>query len=664
MKNAFENNQKTIEDKNIEESKKYFEKYMANTYLKEFEMEIEKKFEFKISLISNIKNFAEEFMNLCTKFINTFKSDTYKIIIEFDIKENNQIEHINFIVIGKTGVGKSTFINEALLLDENKRAKVGKGEPVTHESVLYSSDKLKMIRMWDTQGLDYNNTLESILNEITRLVKDGIDKGPDNYINIILYCTQGERFENGDGQLIDRITKLYPFDNLPVIITQLQSYFENRAIEMEGIIKKILNKYLQPQKADKIEIKSILSQDYKEKNITIKSYGIPELLRLSFDIMGRSICSATCRKISDDIKKLCTDSMDKKILYVENLFKYEMEMLEVAKNLIENNPEEEDDDNLDDEEKKKLSENNIYRNVENPNYFFDNFIKIISDKFITIFNNLENENIPLGGGENDNENIPQENDIEEHKEPENNNIEQNNINENINQDNNQNENENNLQDMQVEQNEEEEREKDEEENNHENVIQNENVENEIQNENAENEIQNENAENEIQNENAENENQNENAENEIKDKPEIVSLITKNLKKLRKILDKESNKIFEKIFNERFDIYHKELLDEQTEKNREYRDNTQLINKHEVEKNFQEKLFPLFKNEFFKISLCIILKLFMNNLKEILDMIVQKELKENENIINNRAENSLKNITEILKKKLIAELDNLMKEQK
>ena len=95
--------------------------------------------------------------------------------------------------------------------------------------------------------------------------------------------------------------------------------------------------------------------------------------------MGRSISSATCKKISDDIIKLCKDDMGKKILFVQNLFKYEMEILEVAKNLIENNLEEEYDNNLDDEEKKELSENNIYRNIENPNYFFENFFKIIND---------------------------------------------------------------------------------------------------------------------------------------------------------------------------------------------------------------------------------------------------------------------------------------------
>ena len=147
MKNAFEKSQQIIEKKNIEESKKYFEKYISNKFLKEFEIKKEKKFEFKTSLISRMEKFTQEYINFCHKFINIFKSNIDKVIKEFDIKENNLIKHINFIVIGKAGVGKSTFINESLLLSEMQRAKEGIGLSVTRESNLYTSDKLKMIRM-------------------------------------------------------------------------------------------------------------------------------------------------------------------------------------------------------------------------------------------------------------------------------------------------------------------------------------------------------------------------------------------------------------------------------------------------------------------------------------------------------------------------------------
>ena len=121
MKVAFQQSKEIIEKNNLEKSKEFFEKYISNQFLKEFEVEKDKKVEFKLSLISRIQTFVQEFMNLCQKFINSFESDINKRITEFDIKEIEPIEHINFIVIGKAGVGKSSFINETLLLPKDKK---------------------------------------------------------------------------------------------------------------------------------------------------------------------------------------------------------------------------------------------------------------------------------------------------------------------------------------------------------------------------------------------------------------------------------------------------------------------------------------------------------------------------------------------------------------
>ena len=652
MKNAFERRKQIIENKHFEDSKKYIKKYISNVFLKVFEVEREKKIEFKISLINYMKNFTQEFMNFCQGFLNSFKSNTDKIVLEFDIKEIEPIEHINIIAIGKIGIGKSTLINECLLLPENKRAKEGKGLSVTSESNVYISDKLNMIRMWDTQGLDDKVSRKDILNEIKRLVDMGLDKGPDYYINIILYCTTGFRFQNEDGQLIYDIMKIYPLDNLPVVITQLQSFDKDEAKQMEKIIRGILNNYLEHQIVEKIEIKNVVARDkeIKDAGVILKAYGIPELLKLTFDIMGRSISSATCDRISKNIKKLCKDFMDKKIAYVQNLFNNEMEILEVAKSLFIIDQEKDIDDNhLDDENEKELSELNIYKNIENQNYFVDNFITSMRDKFINIFNNIETGNMPLDNKEeNENDNNHQEN----------NNV-QNNINENI-----QNEQEKNIQNENEINN--------QENNNIQNNI-NENVQNE-QEENIQNENENIHQEEQKEEENKEEERKNdeekENIEEEkeqMEDKSAIVTFIEESLEQLKKNLDSTSNKVFEKIFKEEYNKYLEELLKEQKIKNEDFKDNRQLMDISEVEKNYRDILFIYFKNEYFKIFFCIILKLFMNNLKEIFDMIVKKELTDNKDvlkIINEKAENSLKDITENLKNKLIAELDGLMKKNK
>ena len=678
MKEAFEISKKVVEKENLEKSKKYFEKFIANIFLKEFMIETEKKIEFKASLILRIQNLTQEFMNNCQKFINSFKSNTSKIINEFDIKEIEPIEHINFIVVGKAGVGKSTFINEALLLSEDKRAEEGVGESVTTISSLYISEKLKMVRMWDTPGLDDKVSKDDILKEIQRLIEDGSQQGPDHYINIILYCTSGldQRFQKEDEELIKAIMKIYPFDNLPVIITQLKSYMPLMAENMEKAIRNVLKKY-DEKIVEKIEIKSIISRDCLDKGSHIKAHGIPELLRLSFDIMGRSIASATCKKISEEIENLCKNYMKKKKSFIKNIFKYEMELLEVAKNYFVDDLEEENNELF--VERNELSELNIYKNIDNPTYFIDNFCKIIKGKFLDIFNNLENENLQLNDIENENieqennaeENKEQENNVEENKEQENN-VEENQIQENNVEDNQAQENnveENQIQDNNVEENQMQEINNNNEQNNiNENINQqnNENMNEEQENDDNEEEENEEQENNEHNNPNEDNQNEINQVEEEIREKSPVELLVEENLKKLGRSIDEASNKTFDKIFKKRYDDYLKDLLKEQEAKNREFQNDESIINILEVENSFKEKLLPIFKNEFYKIFFCIILKLFMNNLKQNFKSIVKKELTDNEEaqkILHQKAENSLKIITENLKQKLISELDVVMKEK-
>ena len=330
-KNTFSKDKAEIENKNIQESKSYINNFIINEFVKGFDLGENKKDSFIKKFSNNMSNFTKEFMKDCEPFIVSFKNNSQRIVQEYKVNQKIKIEHINFIVIGKAGIGKSAFINESLLLEGNQRAKEGKGTSVTEKSTLYCSEKLKMVRMCDTQGLDYKITQAYILNEIKRLVEDGLKKGPDHYINIILYCTKGDRFQEEDGQLIHEIMKLYPMDNLPVIITQLQAYFYDDAIDMEKTIRKILQNYLEHKIVEKIQITSIVSRDKIVGSTIYKARGITDLLRSSFDVMGRSVTSATFKRFLDDIEYLCKNFVDNKINYLKQQTKDEMEVFAISK---------------------------------------------------------------------------------------------------------------------------------------------------------------------------------------------------------------------------------------------------------------------------------------------------------------------------------------------
>ena len=89
-------------------------------YINFFEKKEGKKKSSK-TLMQSFAKFTEEFMKQSDNYNLSFEQNSKKIIEQYDTKNNNiSIEHINFILIGPVGVGKSSFINQSLSLENNK----------------------------------------------------------------------------------------------------------------------------------------------------------------------------------------------------------------------------------------------------------------------------------------------------------------------------------------------------------------------------------------------------------------------------------------------------------------------------------------------------------------------------------------------------------------
>ena len=61
--------------------------------------------------------------------------------------------NLNIILMGSTGVGKSTLINAVF---GKELAKSGTGQPITQNLVKYKSDKKGLV-LWDTKGIEAKN---------------------------------------------------------------------------------------------------------------------------------------------------------------------------------------------------------------------------------------------------------------------------------------------------------------------------------------------------------------------------------------------------------------------------------------------------------------------------------------------------------------------------
>ena len=102
----------------------------------------------------------------------------------------NSLKHFNILVLGPTGVGKSTLINSILQFDDKKNegAKTGIGVPITlGEPKSYENEeKIKGIRLYDSQGIDKDKyEIENLINSVKNLVDNqALTNNPDNFISL------------------------------------------------------------------------------------------------------------------------------------------------------------------------------------------------------------------------------------------------------------------------------------------------------------------------------------------------------------------------------------------------------------------------------------------------------------------------------------------------
>lgn len=129
----------------------------------------------------------------------------------------------NVLVIGNSGVGKSTLINAVLGEDV---AKVGYGITGTTDTLeIYESDKVPF-RVIDTIGFEPNFFIEQkAINAVKKWSKESAKEGKeDNQINVIWFCVDGtsRKLFPKAIQSLSRATAMWK--SVPIIVVITKSY--------------------------------------------------------------------------------------------------------------------------------------------------------------------------------------------------------------------------------------------------------------------------------------------------------------------------------------------------------------------------------------------------------------------------------------------------------
>ena len=172
--------------------------------------------------------------------ILSFTNNSLKNFIRDSNKEVKTVEHLNIVVVGPSGVGKSTLINA--VLDSENLTPEGFGKPVSQETNFFTSEEVPFFRLADSKGIEKNAEcgVEVVLETIKNFIKSQLDtKEPDNFIHCIWYCWTGARLENSEIDLLNKLTQTYTSETLPVIIVYTNAIDTN---QIEEAKKYVLNK--------------------------------------------------------------------------------------------------------------------------------------------------------------------------------------------------------------------------------------------------------------------------------------------------------------------------------------------------------------------------------------------------------------------------------------
>jgi GTPase Era involved in 16S rRNA processing len=195
---------------------------------------------------------------------------------------------VNILIAGRSGVGKSTLINEVF---EEKLAATGQGKPVTQTTTEIAKKGIP-ITIWDTKGLEMAS-YKGCFDELDQIIskRNQRETDPARHIHAAWLCINedGRRVEDAEIELHNMLAKF-----MPVIVVITKARNDNG---FRGTVESLL-----PGAKKVMRVRS-LAEELDEGQI-LPAMGLNELVEFTVELIPEAAqrSFAVAQKVSKQLK--------------------------------------------------------------------------------------------------------------------------------------------------------------------------------------------------------------------------------------------------------------------------------------------------------------------------------------------------------------------------